>query len=812
MADLTGRTLGKYRLIERLGRGGMAEVYKGYQPSLDRYVAIKLMHAYLAEDEDFVGRFKREARAIASLHHPHIVQVYDFDIEQDVYYMVQEYVEGGTLKTRLRAASERGETISIEETVRVFTAICSATDYAHAQGRIHRDIKPDNIMFDADNRPILTDFGIASIVGGTRFTATGAMIGTPAYMSPEQGKGDPNDYRSDIYSLGVVLYEMVTGRVPFDADTPFAVVLKHVNEALPMPSAIKPDLSPAVERVILKAMAKDPEDRYQSAGALAEDLVEAAREPEAWEWQPSAETPAPLPPVPSPTEVATPVAKEQVAEPTVAVEGKQAEATDKPVRKRRKWLWVAVPIAGVLLLACCFFAVAANQARKRQAAATAEAAAGTAETVAPTAGTVAATAETVAATVEAEPTWTLQAEIATLIQAGYEMLGQECGGDVEGAARLFERALEQDENVVPAYVGLARCAMCNGESENALNYLNTAVDLAPGDALPYLVRGQVWVYEEEGEKAMADLNRAVELAPGSAEAYFWRGVAANYPVEDYGQAYTDLSKAIELAPDMAAAYKLRGQINMWYRDDPDAALADFSKYVELEPEDPSGYYGRGEVYLDSLADYEKAAAEFTKAIELDPTDGSLYRQRAWAYMQLQELDSAIEDLTSAIDLGPTGGLHLTRGMVYYYGSRYEEALADMDKALLFGGVYPGAAHHGKGWIYYAMGRYEDAVQAYTEASEDNWDDYAWPFFENSHWLLDRGIAYRALGQFEKALADHDALLELWDSWFRAYYERGLTYRLMGRKEEAMADLRQALEYADDAAWREQIIQALEQTQ
>jgi len=233
MADMTGRTLGKYRLTERLGRGGMAEVYRAYQPSLEREVAIKVMHGYLAEDEGFVGRFKREARAVATLRHPHIVQVYDFDIEDDTYYMVMEYIGGETLKARLKRFNAQGKRMPLEEVVRIFRALCDALDYAHAQGRIHRDIKPANIMFDGE-RLVLTDFGIASIVGGTRYTATGAMIGTPAYMSPEQGQGEPGDVRSDVYALGVILYEMVAGRVPYDADTPLAIVLKLAGRPLPV--------------------------------------------------------------------------------------------------------------------------------------------------------------------------------------------------------------------------------------------------------------------------------------------------------------------------------------------------------------------------------------------------------------------------------------------------------------------------------------------------------------------------------------------------------------------------------------------------
>jgi len=275
MEDLVGRTVGKYRIVARLGRGGMAEVYKAYQPGLNRYVAVKVLHGHLADDEDFIGRFEREATAVARLRHPHIVQVYDFDVEGGLYYMVMEFVEGPTLKAELHERSLKSQIFSLAETSRIISALGSAIDYAHARGMVHRDLKPANVMFTAEGQVVLTDFGIARIVGATRYTMTGAISGTPAYMSPEQGQGERGDERSDIYSLGVVLYEMVTGRVPFDADTPFAIIMKHINDPLPLPTAVNPDTPEAVERVILKAMSKSPDDRYQSASELAKALREA---------------------------------------------------------------------------------------------------------------------------------------------------------------------------------------------------------------------------------------------------------------------------------------------------------------------------------------------------------------------------------------------------------------------------------------------------------------------------------------------------------------------------------------------------------
>ena len=276
MNDLVGRNIGKYRVVARLGRGGMAEVYKAYQPGLNRYVAIKVLHGHLAGDEDFIERFEREAAAVAQLRHSHIVTVYDFDIEDGRYYMVMEFVEGPTLKAELKERSVQGQIFTLSETARIFFSLASAIDYAHTRGMVHRDLKPANVMFTSDGQVVLTDFGIARIVGATRLTLTGAIAGTPAYMSPEQGQGERGDERSDIYSLGVVLYEMVTGQVPFDADTPFAIILKHINDPLPLPTEIYPDIPEAVERVILKAMSKNPDDRYQSADQMAKALREAA--------------------------------------------------------------------------------------------------------------------------------------------------------------------------------------------------------------------------------------------------------------------------------------------------------------------------------------------------------------------------------------------------------------------------------------------------------------------------------------------------------------------------------------------------------
>lgn len=346
MTFAIGENVGPYRVIEQLGQGGMATVYKAYHAALDRYVAIKVLHPAFLQDASFQKRFQREARAVARLEHPNIVPVYDFAEHAGQPYLVMKFIEGDTLKARLRQGP-----VSKGEGLRIVESAGAALSYAHQRGILHRDIKPSNILITPDGNVFLADFGLARMAEAGESTLSGdMMMGTPQYISPEQARGEKNlDPGTDIYSFGVVLYEMVVGRVPFNADTPFSIIHDHIYKPLPIPSRLNPRVPPGVERVLLKSLAKERADRY----ATIDEMVAAFREAVNEEAAPSGARPAaaaaasrpPAPPPPSP-----------------AVEAPQAapSGAKPPAPKRRRWLWALGGLVGLCMCGFVFLALASS--------------------------------------------------------------------------------------------------------------------------------------------------------------------------------------------------------------------------------------------------------------------------------------------------------------------------------------------------------------------------------------------------------------------------------------------------------------------
>ncbi len=360
MSFAIGENVGPYRITDRLGQGGMATVYRAYHANLDRYVALKVLHAAFKDDPSFLARFRREAQIVARLEHPNIIPIYDYNEHNGEPYLVMKFIEGETLKARLAR-----QPLTLDETLKIMSAVGQALTYAHEQGVLHRDIKPSNILLDTSSQTFIADFGLARMASAGESTMSkDTMLGTPQYMSPEQALGAQElDSGTDIYSLGVVLYELVVGRVPFNADTPYAIVHDHIYTPLPLPSRVNPQVPRAIEQVLLKTLAKDRGDRYPSAVAMVEAFRGAVRESDLKELSahsyrvpmpaasPSAEsatpafaaTPPPVgPSVPAPV---TPLA------PSAAPTAQLGSTAQKYARQRqRRNLWMLGGCAGLIAI------------------------------------------------------------------------------------------------------------------------------------------------------------------------------------------------------------------------------------------------------------------------------------------------------------------------------------------------------------------------------------------------------------------------------------------------------------------------------
>ena len=345
-----GENIGPYRIIEQLGQGGMATVFKAYHAALDRYVALKVLHPAFNQDQTFTARFQREARVVAKLEHSNIVPTYDYSEHEARPYLVMKYIEGDTLKARLNQGPLKSN--EIED---VINSIGSALAYAHRQGILHRDIKPSNVMIATDGSMYLADFGLARIAqAGESTMSSDSIMGTPQYISPEQAMGIKDlDAGTDIYSFGVMLYEMVVGQVPFSADTPFSIIHDHIYTPLPLPMKVNPNVPEPVQRVLLKALAKNRLDRYESV----EEMMAAFKGAWAEAGVPMQGTAITMRPGGSyKTEPA--VVKTQRAEPV-----KETVAANGETKKRSPWKWIGIGVTSILCLAVAFFAVIKNIAK-----------------------------------------------------------------------------------------------------------------------------------------------------------------------------------------------------------------------------------------------------------------------------------------------------------------------------------------------------------------------------------------------------------------------------------------------------------------
>ncbi len=762
MNDYSGRTLGKYQLIERLGRGGMADVYKAYQPGLDRFVAVKTMHGHLAEEAEFIERFKREAQSVAALRHAHIIQVIDFDIQDGAYYMVMEYIKSDTLKAYI----QRKGIVPADEALRLTIQLASALDYAHENGMIHRDIKPANIMFQDNGfkNVVLTDFGIARILDASNLTMSGMTVGTPAYMSPEAGRGAKVDERADIYSLGIVLYEMLSGHVPYDADTPFAVIMKHINDPLPPLNQFNVDLPDSVEKLLLKALAKDPDDRFQTAAefetALRKALENLAHE------QATA------------VKAASPASLENtLVDSSGTVRAPDAQPTLAQAKSPSRLPIFAV--VGVIIVAIIVVALLARPGQPEVAALPTEIAAETpsasgAESSSALTGTAEATAE-----VTAENTW---AEIDALVLAAQAAESEE---NFAAAADAYSQLIELNDENEEYYVGRGWANYNQQNWELAQADFEKATDIDPNNADAYIGLGNTLSDTDDHEGAIRAFSRAAALEPRNPEPT--RGLGWAYrEVNDYERSIEAFSSAIEKTTDREALIDLYDGRGDSYMDlsNSDDAIKDYDAAIELDPENPVLIASRGWAYYVG-GQYESAIENFTQAIDLKTEDVRVYLQRAMAYRALAQPEPAIADLNLAIETDPNFlDAFIQRAELHYDLSDYQNALTDISRAIE---LNPGNAtlYGQRGWVYLSLEETDRAITSFTRAVELAPDDISV--------YIERASAYRTVGQPEKALVDYEKALEIDPTDSYIFERRGWTYLELDEPRDAREDFTSAIE-------------------
>lgn len=757
MTDLSGRKFGKYELIEQLGRGGMAEVYKAYQPGMNRFVAVKVLHGHLAGSEDFVERFKREAQSVGQLRHPNILQVFDFDVEQNIYYMVMEYIEGDTLKAYIR---QRGA-LPLGEALRLAEFLADALDYAHKKQMVHRDIKPANVMFtDKDHKnPVLTDFGIARLLGDAGLTVSGAFVGTPAYMSPEAGRGEKVDERADIYSLGIMLYEMLTGKVPFDADTPFAVVMKHVNEPLPSMRGVIKNLPPEVELVLLKALAKDPQERFQTSADF-KSALQRARE-HLGQLADGDSTSA--------GDMAGLGEKQTLIDESPTPTSSQSERITTPMidekQKSPPWALIGAGVGVVgLILALVFVLLTGGDDKQDSSTDNATSIAAVSEgTETPSLSstpddtlpeTLTPSTDSTDATTE-PPTLVADEALQALLA---EARGYLENGDLDQAIGTLILTLERYPTNAQAYALLGRTYLVAGQLESAMTYLDDAISRDGSISQAYMDRGAVHLQLRQWEGAIADFTTILDSPPTEAvqvEALTQRGFAYTQ-AGNRAAAITDLNTALALAPNNAGALLNRARLSL-ADGEIEAAFNDLNRAIENGGVSAEAYFTRG-LAFEISGDSASAINDYSTAIEHDPTLVSAYFQRGLLYAAQADHALALDDFTTVITLDP---------------ERRE--------------VYPLRAA-----IYVAQADWPKAVDDYSIALQYDPD--------NLDYRNQRGLARLQAENYDQALRDFNRVLEVDPNNVDALTMRGLAYVLLGDLDTALADVNRAIELAPEGAW------------
>jgi len=812
---MSQQIISRYQIIDEIGRGGMATVYRAFDPLFKRDVAVKIMAGEHLTDKLLRARFEREAQTIAALEHPAIVPVYDFGEDDDRLFLIMRLMTGGTLTDRLKHGA-----LSIKDTSIILQRIGGALSRAHAKGVIHRDLKPSNVLFDEYGDAFLADFGIARITEST-VTLTGqAVVGTPAYMSPEQIYGDKNiDGRSDIYALGVICFEMLTGQRPYQDDTPAKVMMKHVIDPIPDIRQVMPNLPVGIDVVIARTMAKAPDERYSTANEMT-DSLEAISRPGTSQAAPVV-LPAPEQPLPedqptsppiSPvlevaadlavagaavsdqTELAPPM---EVSPPDITAEHPETEISPpdfdtrpEPIRApdivqeeplpetevarpifptkpedpkksplRNPILLAGLAVAAFIILAGVILAATGVFSPDQEGTAQADV-------------TESARVETVSSagdTSDEEP---------VVVEDQYD-------------AQPSAAAPEDQRDQALAFMEEAYALFDKGDYDAAVERASMAIELDPEYADHYFQRGQLFNWIEDYHSAIDDLNRAIELEPRT-EYYFERGIAYRGS-DDSDRAIEDFHQAIELEPDNPAPYIDLGAVYR-SRGDFDVSLDLLSVSIGLDPDSARALTERAKTF-DEMGDFEASLGDSLRAYELTPEDPWIAEHIAEIYAWgLGDWDRALVYFNLAIDQNPEEAWRFTaRAITLRMLGDGEAAIADHDRAIE---LEPSESWHRIEKAYTLQDRLEDpegAIRVLEEAMEIGPED--------PELYVERAqIRANDLGDYEGAIADADMAIELDPGTAGRYGFRAGLLREMGDRDAALADYIRATEFDTTDAW------------
>ncbi|HEV3122184.1 MAG TPA: tetratricopeptide repeat protein [Isosphaeraceae bacterium] len=723
---------GAYEVLGLVGRGGMGIVYKAYDASLKRVVAVKVLAPALASEALARRRFIREAQAAAAICHPNVVNIHAVDEVRGLPYLVMQFVSGQSLQEKL----ERFGPIGVTEILRIGIQIAAGLGAAHAQGLVHRDIKPSNILLENGVERIkITDFGLARAVGESTLTDAGTVAGTPAYMSPEQARGDPVDERTDLFSLGSVLYAMATGRAPFRAEKPMAVLRKVIDdEPRPIPSR-NPEVPDWLVATIAKLMAKNPRERFASAAELAEFL-------------------------------AAHLAERQHPSPQGLVKNPEPRAPTVPAKPGRLWLTTLSLVVTGCVLSVLFIVWASGLLRRAHLAA-------------PRDGSQAQSNIQPGRRPSADSP--VSNTVLFNLGRAREFLAK---GQYTEAIGRYDVILRLDSSNTEAYTGRALASFGLGQVDNAIADLNRALELSPKNAEALHARGSAYVKKHEYKKAVADFTEAIHLDPEHSPAYSDRGLVHN-TLKEWDLAINDFTEAIRVNPGYAwaharraAAYRAKGN--------PPRALADWSEAIQRAPSKASFYFERGAISME-LEDWDHAIEDFDQVAKLDPSDRRVLAALGKAHRAKGHLATSLTYCNEAVRSSPNSPwCYLERALTYRELRDWDHAFADFDEVIrLDPSIWSAYCNRGVG--YRARGEFEKALSEMNKAVEISPNDF--------YNFLERGTTYREMANHAAAKADFTKAIELNPKFPWSYSGRGLAETELEEWDLAIRDFGRAIDLA-----------------